>query len=139
APKGGTVRLGDMGGFDSFNPLLPQGEIAAGIGLIYETLMTPSMDEVLTDYGLLAEAVRYPADISSATFRLNPEAKWHDGTPVTAADVVWSFEVGKEINPNLGQYYANVTKAEETAPGEVTFTFDQTGNRELPKILGQLL
>ena len=139
APKGGTVRLGDMGGFDSFNPLLPQGEIVAGIGLIYETLMTPSMDEVLTDYGLLAEAVSYPDDISSATFRLNPDAKWHDGTPVTAEDVIWSFEVGKEINPNLAQYYANVVKAEETAPGEVTFTFDQTGNRELPKILGQLL
>lgn len=139
APKGGTVRLGDMGGFDTFNPLLPQGEVASGLGLIYETLMTPSYDEVLSDYGLLADAVSYPDDISSATFRMNPNAKWHDGTPVTAGDVIWSFEKGKEINPNLAEYYANVTKAEETAPGEVTFTFDQTGNRELPKILGQLM
>ena len=138
APKGGTVRLGAMGSFDSFNPILPQGDSAAGIGLIYETLMTPSSDEVLTDYGLLAEAVSYPDDISSATFRMNPNAKWHDGQPVTAADVIWSFEKTKEINPNVAEYYANVTKAEETAPGEVTFTFNQTGNRELPKILGQL-
>jgi microcin C transport system substrate-binding protein len=139
APKGGTVRLGEMGSFDTFNPVLPQGEPAPGIGLIYETLMTPSMDEALTDYGLLAEAVSYPDDYSSATFRLDPDAKWHDGEPVTADDVIWSFDKGREINPNLAQYYANVTKAEETGPGEVTFTFDQTGNRELPKILGQLM
>lgn len=139
APKGGVVRLGDMGGFDTFNPILPQGEAAAGMGLIYETLMTPSLDEPLTDYGLLAEAVSWPDDISSATFRMNPDARWHDGEPVTAADVVWSFTKLKELNPNYAQYYANVTSAEETAPGEVTFTFDQTGNRELPKILGQVL
>lgn len=138
APKGGTVRLGDMGGFDTFNPILPQGEVVTGIGLIYETLMTPSLDETLTDYGLLAEAVSYPDDISSATFRMNPAAKWWDGQPVTAEDVVWSFTKEKELNPNIAQYYANVTKAEVSAPGEVTFTFDQTGNRELPKILGQL-
>jgi microcin C transport system substrate-binding protein len=128
-----------MGSFDSFNPILPQGEAAGGIGLIYETLMTPSYDEVLTDYGLLAEAVSYPDDISSATFRMNPNAKWHDGEPVTTGDVIWSFEKGKAINPNLAEYYANVTKVEESAPGEVTFTFNETGNRELPKILGQVL
>ena len=139
APKGGTVRFGEMGGFDTFNPILPMGESAAGLGLIYETLMTPSLDEVMSDYGLLAEAMRYPDDYSSVTFRMNPDARWHDGEPVTAADVIWSFETSKELNPNLAQYYANVTGVAETAPGEVTFTFDQTGNRELPKILGQLL
>jgi microcin C transport system substrate-binding protein len=139
APKGGTVRLGDMGGFDTFNPVLPQGEPVAGLGLIYETLMTPSMDEVLTDYGLLAEAMSYPEDYSSVTFRMNPDAHWHDGEPVTAEDVVWSFETQMELNPNIAQYYANVTGAEVSAPGEVTFSFDQTGNRELPKILGQLM
>jgi microcin C transport system substrate-binding protein len=139
APKTGKVRLGDMGGFDTFNPILPQGEPASGLGLIYETLLTPSYDEILTDYGLLAEAVSYPDDISSATFRMNPAAKWHDGQQVTAGDVIWTFNKLKELNPNYTQYYANVTGAEETAPGEVTFTFDQTGNLELPKILGQLL
>ena len=139
APKGGLVRLGDMGGFDTFNPILPQGEPASGLGLIYETLFTPAYDEILTDYGLLAEAVSYPDDVSSASFRMNPNAKWHDGEPVTAEDVVWSFNKLVELNPNYAQYYANITNVEVSAPGEVTFTFDTTGNLELPKILGQLL
>ncbi len=138
APKGGRVRLGAMGSFDTFNPILPKGEPASGIGLVYETLMTPAADEVLTDYGLLAEAMKFPADFGSVTFRMNPAATWHDGQKVTVQDVIWSFNTQKQINPNLAQYYVNVVKAEETAPGEVTFTFDQTGNRELPKILGQL-
>jgi len=139
APKAGLLRPGDMGGFDTFNSILPQGELAGGLGLIYETLFTPSYDEILTDYGLLAEAVSYPDDVSSATFRMNPDAKWHDGVQVTAEDVIWTFEKGRELNPNLAQYYANITTVEETAPGEVTFNFDTTGNLELPKILGQVL
>jgi microcin C transport system substrate-binding protein len=138
APKMGLVRLREMGGFDTLNPVLPQGEPANGLGFIYETLFTPSYDEILTDYGLLAEAVSYPDDVSSVTFRMNPDARWHDGEPVTAADVIWSFAKSKEVNPNVAQYYANVVSAEETAPGEVTFTFDTTGNLELPKIMGQL-
>ncbi len=139
APKGGIVRLSDMGSFDTFNPILPQGEPASGLGLLYETLTTNSEDEVSTEYGALAEASTYPKDYSSVTFRMNPRAKWQDGTPVTAEDVVWSFNKQKELSPSLANYYANVTKAEVTAPGEVTFTFDQAGNRELPKIMGQLL
>jgi microcin C transport system substrate-binding protein len=139
APKGGTVRMEAMGSFDTFNPILPKGEAAGGLGLIYETLMTPSLDEVLSDYGLLAEAMKFPADYSSVTFRMNPNAKWHDGEPVTVNDVIWSFNKLVELNPSRAQYYQNVTNVAETAPGEVTFTFDQTGNRELPKILGQLM
>ena len=139
APKGGIVRLSDMGSFDTFNPILPQGEPASGLGLLYETLTTNSEDEVSTEYGALAEASTYPKDYSSVTFRMNPRAKWQDGTPVTAEDVVWSFNKQKELSPSLANYYANVTKADVTAPGEVTFTFDQAGNRELPKIMGQLL
>jgi len=139
APKGGVVRLSELGGFDTFNPILPQGEIATGIGLLYETLMTASEDETTTDYGGLAEALTYPDDFSSVTFRMNPRAKWWDGEPVTAEDVVWSFNKEVELNASVANYYANVKKAEVTAPGEVTFTFDQTGNRELPKIMGQLM
>jgi microcin C transport system substrate-binding protein len=139
APVGGEVRLSSMGGFDTFNPILPQGEIADGIGLLYDTLMTASLDETSTSYGQLAEAFTYPDDISSVTFRMNPRAKWADGQPVTADDVVWSFNKSIELNPNMANYYANVTKAEVTAPGEVTFTFDQTGNRELPNIMGQVM
>src|SRR5690606_8737222 len=139
APVGGEVRLSAMGSFDTFNPILPQGEIADGLGLVYDTLMTPSLDQTSTSYGQLAEAFTYPDDISSVTFRMNPRARWADGEPVTAQDVVWSFDKSVELNPNMANYYANVTKAAVTAPGEVTFSFDQTGNRELPNIMGQLL
>ncbi len=139
APKGGTVRLGDMGGFDTFNPILPKGEAAGGLGLIYETLMTPSLDEVGTYYVLLAEALKIAPDYGSVTFRMDPDARWHDGEPVTAEDVVWSFNTQRELNPNVDQYYASITDVAVTAPGEVTFTFNETGNRELPLILGQLL
>lgn len=138
APKGGTVRLGDMGGFDTFNPILPKGEVAGGIGLLYETLMTPSADENNTYYVHLAEALKIAPDYGAVTFRMDADAKWHDGEPVTAEDVVWTFEKLIEVNPDRAQYYANVTSAEVTAPGEVTFTFNQTDNRELPLILGQL-
>ncbi len=139
APKGGMVRLSQMGGFDTFNPILPQGEAVTGLGLVYEMLTTSSEDEISTQYGALAEAWTHPDDYSSVTFRMNPRARWHDGQPVTAEDVVWSFNKIIELNPSQANYYANVTKAEVTAPGEVTFTFDQTGNRELPQIVGQLL
>lgn len=139
APKTGTVRMGAMGGFDTFNPILPKGEPAGGIGLLYETLMTPSLDEPNTYYGLLAESLKIAPDYGSVIFRIDPKARWNDGVPVSAEDVVWSFTKLTELNPDRKQYYINVTKAEVTAPGEVTFTFDQTGNRELPLILGQLI
>jgi microcin C transport system substrate-binding protein len=139
APVGGTVRLSSMGGFDTFNPLLPRGEQADGLGLVYETLTTPSLDEISTQYGALAEAFSYPDDYSSVTFRMNPRAKWADGEPVTVDDVIWSFNKAIELSPNQANYYANVTGAESLAPGEVTFSFDETGNRELPHIMGQLL
>lgn len=139
APKTGTVRLGTRGGFDTFNPILPKGQVASGLGLVYETLLTPSLDEVNTSYGLLAEAMKVADDFGSVTFRMDPKAKWHDGEPVTAEDVVWSFDTLKKLSPMYTQYYANISKAEVTAPGEVTFTFDMTGNKELPHILGQLM
>lgn len=138
APKGGTVRLGAFGTFDSFNGFIPRGAEAAGLGLLYDTLMTESLDEPSTEYGLLAEAVRFPPDFSSVTFRLRPEARWNDGQPVTVEDVIWSFETLKRINPLLSRYYHDVVKAEATAEREVTFTFSGPGNRELPQIVGQL-
>lgn len=138
APKTGTVRMGDMGGFDTFNPILPKGEAAGGLGLIYETLLTPSLDENNTYYGLLAKSLMIAPDYSAVTFRIDSAATWQDGEPVTAEDVVWSFDKARELNPNSAQYYADITKAEVTAPGEVTFSFSKTDNRELPLILGQL-
>ena len=100
--------------------------------------METAQDEVWTEYGLLAEAVRHPPDNSAVTYRLRQEARWHDGRPVTAADVIFSFETLKANSPQYAFYYKNVAKAEETAAGEVTFTFSEAGNRELPHIVGQL-
>ena len=141
APKGGVVRLATQGGFDSFNPVLGTlGNPAAGLGYLYESLMVSSYDEldISASYGLVAEAMKFPADFSSVTFRLNPKARWNDGQPITAEDVVWSFEKTVALNPNVRFYYSHVTKAEITGEREVTFTFDAPGNRELPHIMGQL-
>ncbi len=140
APKGGLARLGVFStGFDSLNVIPELGSLAPGIGLIYETLMADNLDETSTQYGLLAEAFRHPADYSSVTYRLNADARWHDGQPVTPDDVVWSFDIQREHNPDIAEYYSHVTKAEATGAREVTFTFDETGNRELPQIVGQLM
>ncbi|MEP2705532.1 MAG: extracellular solute-binding protein [Roseibium sp.] len=140
APKGGTVRLASRGGFDTFNLLAQKGNIAPGVLLVYESLMESSLDEddISAQYGALADAVRFPADYSWVEYRLNPDAKWHDGKPVTAEDVVWSFEKAIELDPRRKFYYKNVAKTEITDDNGVRFTFDAAGNRELPKIMGQL-
>lgn len=138
APKGGLLRLSETGTFDSFNPILTKGSIAGGVSLINEQLMASALDEVSTEYGEIAEALKYPDDFSFVTYRLNRHARWHDGRPITPADVVWSFEVTKEHNPSQAFYYQHVIGAEVTGEREVTFRFDQTGNRELPHIVGQL-
>ncbi len=138
APKGGLVRMADIGSFDSLNPVLYRGEAAAGLGLVYESLMADSLEEPSTSYGLIAEWASYPADFSSVTFKLRDEARWHDGTPITPDDVIYSLEVNKAANPRMSLYYKNVARAEATGPNEVTFTFDVKGNRELPMIMGQL-
>ena len=100
--------------------------------------MEQAQDEVSTEYGLLAEAVRHPPDHSTVTYRLRKEARWHDGRPVTAADVIFSFETLKANSPQYAFYYKNVAKAEATGEREVTFTMAEKGNRELPQIIGQL-
>jgi microcin C transport system substrate-binding protein len=139
APQGGVVRMGAQGGFDNFNPVVAgvKGQLDAGVGLVYETLTMSSQDEVMASYGLLAEAMRVSPDITSVTYRLRAEARWHDGKPVTPEDVVFSFNAFKTYSPQYAFYYAHVSKAEKTAEREVTFSFDQPGNRELPQIVGQ--
>ena len=140
APQGGTVRQVAIGTYDNFNPVVAgvKGSIAMGTEMFVETLMTSALDEVSAEYGLLADAVSHPDDFSSVTYRLNAKAKWHDGKPVTAEDVIFSFETLKANSPFYGAYYRHVTKAEKTAEREITFTFDGAGNRELPQIVGQL-
>jgi len=138
APKGGLVRMADIGSFDSLNPVLYKGEAAGGLGLVYENLMADSLEESSTSYGLIAEWASYPPDYASVTFKLRDEARWHDGKPITPEDVIYSLEVNKAANPRMGLYYKNVTRAEATAANEVTFYFDVKNNRELPMIMGQL-
>ncbi|MEX3011064.1 extracellular solute-binding protein [Hoeflea sp. TYP-13] len=139
APRGGRVNVSANGSFDSLNPILAKGEKAEGLGLVFETLMTSSMDEISTEYGLIAKSVSYPDDFSSVSYQLRPEARWHDGEPITAEDVIWSFEKAVELDPQRQFYYQHVTGAQKTGENEVTFTFDEKNNRELPQIIGQLL
>ncbi len=139
APKGGAVRQIAVGTFDNFNIAVSgvKGSIAP-IGQIYERLMEPSLDEVATQYGVLAEAAQHPADFSWVIYRLRKEARWHDGQPVTPEDVVYSLEVLKKFSPMYASYYRHVVKAEKTGEREVKFSFDSPGNRELPQIVGEL-
>jgi microcin C transport system substrate-binding protein len=141
APKAGTVRMATRGTFDNFNPVIAgvKGNIASAVGLVFDTLMSESLDEADAWYGLLGEAVTYPSDVSSATYRLRAEAKWHDGKPVTPEDVIFSFDAFKHNSPRYSAYYRHIAKAEKTGAREVTFSFDAPGNRELPVIIGQLM
>lgn len=137
APKGGRVRLAvGTGSFDSLNPYTYKGDAASGAD--NETLLTSSLDEPSTEYGLVAESVWTPDDKSMVVFRLRPEARFHDGKAMAPEDVIWSMLTLKEINPQFNFYYKNVEKAEQTGDREVTFVFSQKGNRELPLITGQL-
>lgn len=140
APKGGIARVGTFGTFDNFNMVVAgvKGTLAAGIDLLYDTLMVSALDEVSTEYGLLAEAVSHPDDHSSVTYRLRANARWHDGKPVTPDDVIFSFDAFKKYSPQMSAYYRHVVKAEKTGERDITFTFDGPGNRELPQIVGQL-
>jgi len=141
APKGGVARTISLGTFDNFNIAVAgiKGNIAPAAALLYETLLARSQDEVTTQYGLLAEAAKYPDDFSWAVYRLRKEARWHDGKPVTPEDVIFSLETLKKLSPFYGSYYRHVVKVEKSGERDVKFTFDAPGNRELPTIVGEVL
>ncbi len=140
APKGGTIRLSALGStFDTFHGFTLKGIPAIGSGLPFETLTTQSMDEPFSGYGLLAETIEMPDDRSWVAYHLRKEARWHDGKPVTADDVVFSFNTLMEKgHPRYRFYYADVVKVEKTAERSVKFTFKDDKNRELAMIVGQL-
>ena len=139
APKGGTVRLGTVGTFDSLNPFILKGVAAAGVGIIYDTLTVQSDDEPFTEYGLLAETIEVPEDRSWVAFTLRKEARWHDGSPVTAADVIFTFNtLIDKGSPFYKYYYNDVTEVQKVSPRKVKFIFREGVNPELPLILGQL-
>jgi microcin C transport system substrate-binding protein len=136
APKGGRVRFGAVGSFDSLNPYTFKGD--PGSAVSNETLLTSAHDEPSTEYGLVASAVWHPEDRSMVVYRLRPEARFHDGKAMTPDDVIWSLEALREAHPFYNAYYKNITRTEQTGDHEVTFTFAEKGNRELPLITGQL-
>jgi microcin C transport system substrate-binding protein len=139
APKGGNFRQAGFGGFDSLNPFINKGVSADDIGLIYDTLTRHGLDEPFTEYGLLAEKIEKAPDNAWVRFYLRPEARFHDGLPVTAEDVKFTFEtLMTQGSPTYRGYYADVDKVEVESPLKVRFIFKHAGNRELPLILGQL-
>ncbi|MBN9278316.1 MAG: ABC transporter substrate-binding protein [Hyphomicrobium sp.] len=138
APKGGRVRMRATGTNDSLNPYAQKGLAAVWSNVIHDSLMAESLDEPATEYGLIAEWVAHAPDFSSATFGIRPEARFHDGRPITPDDVVFSLEALKKSSPRYQIYFKDVTRAVVSGERMVTFEFAVTGNRELPVIVGSL-
>ncbi len=144
APKGGTLKLHAVGTYDSLNPFIIKGTPASlltflGQSQIYDSLMEQSNDEPFSMYGLLAETIERPKDNSWVAFNLRKEAKFSDGKPVTADDVVWTFNTMMEKGaPFFKAYYGDVKSVEATSPTRVIFKFSHNDNAELPLIISQL-
>lgn len=141
APKGGDFRQYAIGSFDSFNSFIVKGLKAGGIGMLTESLFAGNGDEEDAEYGLIAENMEVPDDLSWVIFNLRPQARWSDGTPITVDDVIFSLETLKtKVHPFYKQYFANLSKAEQVGPRAVKIAFDTGGelNRELPVISAQM-
>ncbi|MEM7216396.1 MAG: extracellular solute-binding protein [Pseudomonadota bacterium] len=143
APKGGNLQRSAFGGFDTFNPFAVKGRAPVAFnywgGIVYDTMMEQSRDQAGASYGLVAEAFRKADDHSWAVYRINRDARWHDGEPIKPEDVIWSMKTLRKIYPLWKEYFKNVESVEKTGDHEVTFKFDQKGNRELPHIIGDLV
>ena len=139
APKGGSVTLRAIGTFDNLNPFILKGVPAAGIGNTFDTLTVASTDEPSSEYGLVAETIETPADRAWVAFTLRAAARFHDGSPMTVEDVIWTFDTLRTRgHPLYRSYYAQVASVAKTGPRTVKFTFKGNENRELPVIVGQL-
>jgi len=139
APKGGSLSQAAQGTFDSFNPFIVQGTAAAGLGNIYDSLTYHTADEPFTEYGLLASCMQLDPAGHWIEFRLRPEARFHDGKPVTAEDVAFTFKLLREQGrPFYRAYYADITGIKVLSPQRVRFELASHQNRELPLIIGQV-
>ncbi len=137
APKGGRLVLGVVGSFDSLNPFVIKGVPAKGLNLVFERLLKRGRDEPFTLYGLIAESVEVPPDRSWVVFKLRPEARFHDGTPITADDIIFSWRtLARQGRPNHRLFYRMVERAEKMGPRAVKFVFKPGDNWELPLIIG---
>jgi microcin C transport system substrate-binding protein len=139
APKGGAMRYSAIGTFDTLNPFVINGIAAAGISLIFDTLSASSEDEPASEYGLVAKTIDLAPDKLSVLYTLRKEARFHDGTPMTPADVIWTFKtLQKKGLPSYREYYGDITKVVQDGDLGVRFYFKSAKNRELPQILGQM-
>ncbi len=139
APKGGGIVLTALGSFDSFNGYVLRGTPAIGLANLYDTLLKESADEASTGYCHLAAAIEQPADRMGVAFELRDHARWHDGRPITADDVVWTFGALRQHGrPFYRAYWADVAKVVAESPHRVVFRFRTNENRELALILGQM-
>ncbi|MBQ4471749.1 MAG: ABC transporter substrate-binding protein [Alphaproteobacteria bacterium] len=139
APKGGKLKLAIGSGFDTLNPYAINGIAPGGIGMIHDSLMKSNPNEPFSQYGLIAKDIHLSSDRRIITFTLNNRATFNDGSPITAEDVVFSFNTLREKGTPLYRvYYQDVEKAETINAHTVRFTLKNTQNRELPLILGQL-
>lgn len=139
APKGGSLKEASIGTFDSLNPFIVKGTVADGTGLLYDSLMTRALDEPFSQYGLLAERLRVADDRSWIEFDLHPQARFSDGRPVTAEDVVFTFALLREKgSPFFKSYYAGIEQVDALGSTTVRFEFGDSTNRELPLIVGEV-
>lgn len=130
APKGGTFTFAGTSSMDNLNPYSLTGSIP--LITIYEPLMVPSEDEPTSLYGLIAETITYPDDYSWVEFKLRESARWHDGKPITAEDVIFSAETLKtKGSPVWRNFFKDVEKVEKTGPHTVRFTFYEPIDRSM--------
>ena len=140
APKGGVVKFGSYGSFDNLNRVAFKGSKAAGLGYVNDTLMRRVWDEAFTMYGLIAEYVEMPEDRSSITFYLNPKATFHDGSPITRDDVLFSLETFQtKGTPNQKKTYGKVISTEMIGDNGIKMTFVDNEDKELPLIVAGFL
>src|SRR6266478_8319847 len=139
APPGGTMKFAAIGTYDTLNPYVVKGVPAAGIGQIFDTLAVASEDEPGSEYGLVAEKIELAPDKLSVLYTLRKEALFHDGSPMTPEDVIWTFETLRaKGQPMYRSYYGDVTRVEKEGERGVRFSFKSADNRELPQIIGEM-
>ena len=140
APKQGTVKFGIYGTFDNLNRVSFKGTKAAGLGYVHDTLMRRVWDEAFTLYALIAEKVEIPEDRSHITFFINPKAKFHDGSPITKEDVLFSLETFQNKGtPNQKKTYGKVVKTEFVKQNGIKMIFENNEDKELPLIIAGFL
>ena len=140
ASKGGIVRFGSYGSFDNLNRVAFKGSKAAGLGYVNDTLMRRVWDEAFSLYGLIAEFVEMPEDRSSVTFYLNPKATFHDGSPITRDDVLFSLETFQtKGTPNQKKTYGKVISTELIGNHGIKMVFVNNEDKELPLIVAGFL